>query len=83
MKVAYSTLTLASQFPETFDNRHNLVYIFMMTANLMMVLLQILNIYWFYGIIRGVHRVITKGLNEAKSGSRDADMTKKTGVKKD
>lgn len=31
-----------------------------------------------YGIIKGVHRVVTKGTSEMKSGSRDAEMTKTT-----
>ena len=53
------------------------------TANVMMVAILVLNVFWFYKIIMGVHRVMTKGLKEAKSGTRDADskVTLKEGPK--
>jgi len=34
-----------------------------------------LNVYWFYGILKGVNRVLKSGVKEAKSGSRDAELT--------
>jgi len=41
----------------------------------MMVLMQCLNTFWFFKILLGVHRVLTKGKSEMKSGSRDAEQT--------
>lgn len=43
-------------------------------GNIMMAAIQLLNFYWFIMILAGVHRVWTKGLKEAKSGTRDAEQ---------
>ena len=52
-------------------------------ANLMFLAITTLNIYWFVKILKGCHRVYTKGLSEAKSGSRDAEVSIKQSKVKD
>lgn len=48
-----------------------------------MVLLCMLNFFWFYKILAGVQRVMTKGLGEASSGTRDTEMAETKPLVKD
>ena len=52
-------------------------------TNSMMVLLQGLNVFWFYKMIYGIQRVLTKGMSEATRGSRDSEMIGKIAKEKE
>lgn len=55
--------------------RHYYIVVFQLINYGMMILLCTLNFFWFYKILAGVHRVMTKGMKEATSGTRDAELT--------
>lgn len=75
MKVMYMQYLFYKQQEDTFlTTRHFSVRYFQHVCNAMGFLLQALNVFWFYKMMLGVRRVLTKGMKEAKSGTRDAQQ---------
>lgn len=83
MQVAYHLFRIQIEDRSSFDAQTGNQRACQWIANLMMVLLQGLNVFWFYKMVLGIQRVLTKGMSEATGGSRDSEMIEKIAKEKE
>lgn len=72
--VGYTMIKIPIDNPKI---RETIALPILLLADAMMVAIQLLNVLWGYLILKGVHKVMNKGLGEAKAGTRDAELPAK------
>ena len=83
MRLAYAMfVSFNTGYTDTVIARHFSVLYFQYSCLAMMTLLQCLNIFWFWKMLLGVHKVLTKGMGEATFGSREHGEANGVGEKK-